>query len=133
MGINKIIPKYLKPETSIWKTRNNPSKGHDKNAPLNYDTVSSRKNPPKGHNKNISLVYYKYLTVYFVFKSIKSKEEPITGNPMELTTEAENETNREAVLKRLEIILVNTSSTVWKDSTQSKTKTPHLQIGDSLR
>ena len=39
----------------------------------------------------------------------------------------------EAVSKILEIIQVNSSNKVWKDSTQFKISTSHFQIGDSPR
>ena len=39
----------------------------------------------------------------------------------------------DSVSQKIDIPIVNPSNKVWRDSTQTKTKTSHLQIGDSLR
>ena len=51
---------------------------------------------------------------------------------MELNPEVENEVVKESTSKKLEIIQVDPSRKVWKDSTQSKMTTSYLQIGESL-
>ena len=71
-------------------------------------------------------------TSNFSFASIYTKEEPITGNPMDFNPEAEDEVIREAVSHKLDRFLVNPSNKVWRDSTQNKAPTSTFQIGDSL-
>ena len=39
----------------------------------------------------------------------------------------------DSVSQKIDIPIVNPSNKVWRDSTQTKTTTSHLQIGDSLR
>ena len=44
----------LKSETSIWKSKNNPLKGHNKSIQLVCYTFLARKKTPKGNNKKVS-------------------------------------------------------------------------------
>ena len=53
-------------------------------------------------------------TFNFHFESISTKEEPITGKPIDFTPEAYDEVIREAVSHKLYRPLVNTSNKVWR-------------------
>ena len=53
-----------------------------------------------------------YSTFNFAFESICTKEEPITGKPVYLTPEAEDEVIREVVSHKLDRPLVNPSKKI---------------------
>ena len=50
----------------------------------------------------------------FVFASICTKEEPITGKPIYFTPEVEDEIIREVVSQKRDRPLVNPSNKVWR-------------------
>ena len=50
-GSTKIDPNYIKPEISIWKSRNIPPKRLDKNGLLDDYTVSEKRSLSKGTTK----------------------------------------------------------------------------------
>ena len=68
----------------------------------------------------------------FDFSPVSTREETITGKPMNFTPEAEYEVIRDSVSQKIDIFLVNTSNNFSRDSTQYKTPTPPLKIGDSF-
>ena len=70
--------------------------------------------------------------VTFGFASICTRQDPRTFKSLGFTPEVEDEVIRDAVLHRLDIPLVNPSNKVWRDSRQTQTLSPNLQIGDSV-
>ena len=75
----------------------------------------------------------RYSTFNFAFAYIYIRNEPITGKPMDFTTEVEDEVIRDAVSHKLDILIVNPSNKFWIYSTQTKTTTSPYQIVNSIR
>ena len=72
-------------------------------------------------------------TFNFEFASICTRENPISGKPMDFTPEVEYGFNRDELSHTLDRPLVNPPSKFWRDSTQTKIITTTFQIDDSLR
>ena len=66
----------------------------------------------------------------FEFTPIVTKEDPITGKPMDFTPEVENKVIGYALSQKLDILLFNPSKKVRKDSTQYKTPASYFQVGE---
>ena len=75
----------------------------------------------------------RYSKFKFVFSSICTREETITGKPMYLTLEVEDEVIRKTVSHKLDRHIFNPSNKFWRDSTQNKTPNSPFQIGEYLR
>ena len=75
----------------------------------------------------------RYSTFIFYFACICTREEPRKGKQTDFPPEDKYEVIRKSVSNQLDINMVNPSHKVWRDSTQTKTPTSPLHIGDSVR
>ena len=85
-----------------------------------------------GFRKRVGSIL-RYSTFHFVFASIFTKEEKITGKPIGFTTEDEDEVIMEELSQKLDRHLVNLPNKVWRESTQTKYPTSPFHIVDSIR